>query len=72
MKRRRINSSLAKARQRKRGHGVSTHKLHGFMSALHCVVKHVLLWAKLLVEVLLLLQKLDWDKLMQMFKWWDE
>lgn len=72
MKRRRISSSRVKAHQSKRGHCASTRKPHGVMSAIDCVVRHVLQWATLFVELLLLLQKLDWDKLMQMFKWWDE
>jgi len=72
MKRRRTNSSRVNARQSKRGHCGSTHNLRGVMSALDCVVRHVLQWATLLVEVLLLLQKLDLNKLLQMFKWLDE
>lgn len=63
MKRRRISSSRVKAHQSKRGRCASTRKPH---------VKHALQSAKQFVELLLLLQKLDWDKLMQMFKWWDE
>ena len=63
MKRRRISSGRVKAHQSKRGHCASTRKPQ---------VKHVLQSAKQFVELLLLLQKVDWDKLMQMFKWWDE